>query len=295
VLDSMADGRTLVLGTAQLCAPYGLLGASPVAVGDDPAGLLDAAQAFGFTAVDTAPAYPGAEAMIGTSGGFMAIHTKLDPKIGVMASLEGSLARLRCSFVDVLYFHDPAVLLGENDQLIRAAYSFVGSHVGALGVSVYDRAGFTAAVQDDRISVIQVQMNVLTDVVNDDAVSAAAAQGKRVLARSVLLQGVLLCPPDHLPPTTQSLAPYVGAFQTLAGALERTPMELALGAILGTPGGDGVITGAGSVSQLGEIVAALSQSALSVAERDEVLSLRRPGSREVDPRHWIQPQEAQTT
>jgi aryl-alcohol dehydrogenase-like predicted oxidoreductase len=291
----MADGRTLVLGTAQLCAPYGLLGDSPVAVGDDPAGFLAAAQAFGFTAVDTAPSYPGAEAMIGTSGGLMAIHTKLDPTVGATASLEGSLARLRCNFVDVLYFHDPTVLLTGNDRLIDEAYSFVGSQVGALGVSVYDRAEFTAAVQDDRISVIQVQMNVLTGVVDDNAVSAAAAQGKRVLARSVLLQGVLLCPPKHLPPTAQSLAPYVGAFQTLAGALERTPMELALGAILGTPGLDGVITGAGSVSQLGEIVAALSQSPLSGTERAEVLALLRPDSREVDPRFWVQPQEAQTT
>jgi aryl-alcohol dehydrogenase-like predicted oxidoreductase len=138
-------------------------------------------------------------------------------------------------------------------------------------------------------------MNVLTGVVDDNTVSVAAARGKRVFARSVLLQGVLLCAPEQLPPTAQGLSPYVGAFQTLAGALERTPMELALGAILGTPGLGGVIVGPGSASQLGEIVAALSQSPLSVAERAEVLSLRRPDSHEVDPRFWMQSQEAQTT
>jgi len=233
--------------------------------------------------------------VIGTSGGLMAVHTKLDPLVGVAASLEGSLERLRCNYVEVLYFHDPAVLDAGSDHLIDEAFSLVGSQVGALGVSVYDRTQFTAAVQDDRISVIQVQMNVLTGVVDDNAVRAAVAQGKRVLARSVLLQGILLCPPEHLPPTAQSLAPCVGTFQALAASLGRTAMELALGAILGTPGLDGLVIGAGSVSQLGEMVSALSQGPLSTAERVEVMSLPRPGSHEVDPRLWGHPQEIQAT
>src|SRR5687768_17184665 len=102
----------LVLGTAQLTNPYGILTRGDR---DDASGaahrLLDAASRFGVVVVDTAPAYGDAESMIGESPHAFTVHTKVSAQRRPRQSVDESLARLRGKPIDVLYLHDPRAIV----------------------------------------------------------------------------------------------------------------------------------------------------------------------------------------
>jgi len=102
------------LGTAALVLPYG----APDAEREPPgraaaAAAIEAALAAGIAFIDTAPAYDGAEALVGevTAGAPCVIATKL--ALGpVRASVEASLTKLRRDRIDLLQIHNatPALL-----------------------------------------------------------------------------------------------------------------------------------------------------------------------------------------
>jgi aryl-alcohol dehydrogenase-like predicted oxidoreductase len=278
----------LILGTAQLARRYGVASRRDPGVADAVA-LLQAARALGVTTLDTAPAYGAAESLIGVHGSEFAVHTKLDPALEPSESLRASLARLGRDQVDVVHLHDPAIVTDPSDPILAAAAALVSDPssplAGALGASVYTPEEFDAAVADSRINVIQAPVNLLDRRLSDVRLRAARAAGTRVLARSVLLQG-LLARPAELRGTVPALDGALAAVAAAARTLGRDADELALGWVRARPGIDGLVVGVEDVDQLRRLVAHLEAPMLTGEELDVLGTLELPVDLPVDPRTW---------
>ncbi len=185
----------LILGTAQFQSGYGIVRDSARANPSDGPDILKLAPSLGVTALDTAPAYGRAEDAIGQSGCGLPVHTKLDPKRSPAESLSQSLKDLRRDRVDVLYIHDSAEVFRPESCVIDAASKLVGERVGSLGASVYDLPEFEAAVDDPRIGVVQVPLNLFDRRLTRDLIASASSTGTIVYVRSVLLHGILAADP----------------------------------------------------------------------------------------------------
>lgn len=274
-----------VLGTAQLASPYGVLGASVTGSGNDAFEFLRRAEQLGFAALDTAPAYPGAEEAIGEAEVALSVHTKFDPSLGPKESITGSLRRLRRTHVAVAYLHDPDALLVEGGAAVTTAARVVGEHVGTLGASVYTVEACRAALENYFIGVVQIPVNPLKrDVV--DVVRSGRRGGVRVLGRSLLAQGLLAADEDRIPAHLAFLTPTIMAFRQACQAMGRTPLEVCLLWARDHPDLDGIVIGAASLEQLSEVAAALGQPGLNAAERDIIDALDLPDPNELDPRTW---------
>ena len=277
----------IILGTAQLRRSYGVLARSAPSA-DGASALLEEARSLGITTVDTAPTYGDAEAFLGASGSDFAIHTKLPSSGRPGEALAASLARLRRTSVDVLYLHDPALVLRPDDPAIGEASSLVGRGVGSLGASVYTVAEFEAAVRDPRIAVVQAPVNILDRRIDTSLLEAARVAGTRVVARSVLLQGLLAAPEagrGRVPALDRALDRLV----EVAALTGRTPFELAIGWVRTLPGIDAVVLGAEDADQLRRLVHAARSGPLSPDELEMLRAIEPDDPAAADPRTWSTP------
>jgi len=276
----------LVLGTAQFQPGYGQGPRSELSEGRGAAALLDAAGDVGVAALDTAPAYGDAEAVIGAAEWALPVHTKIDPKLEPSASLTRSLERMGRTRVDVLYVHSSTEVLLKESPVLDAAAALVGERVGKLGVSVYEVEEFRAAVADPRITVVQVPLNLFDRRLPQALLDEADLAGTDVYVRSVLLQGVLVADPNSLLGSTVALRSYVVAFDEKARKIGRSRAELAFGWVRSTPGIKGAVFGADSVGQLNEIAELFRGPALDEEVLAELASLPTPPWELCDPRRW---------
>ena len=276
----------LILGTAQFQSGYGVVRDTEQAHQSDGVDILELAARLGIAALDTAPAYGRAEDKIGQSGCGLPVHTKLDPKRSPAESLSQSLQDLRRDCVDVLYIHDSAEVLRPESRVVAFASELVGERVGSLGASVYDLPEFEAAVDDPRIGVVQVPLNLFDRRLTQDLIASASSTGTIVYVRSVLLQGILAADPLELVGPTLPLRPYVVAFAELAERVGKTRRDLAIGWVKAISGIRGMLVGAESVIQLRELVASFNSPPLDDGLIAELEALPYPPAAQCDPRSW---------
>jgi spore coat polysaccharide biosynthesis protein SpsF len=205
---------SLVLGTAQLGAPYGSVSKTRAPSDAESVALVRSAIRHGVTQIDTAQAYPGSEARLGAalSDGWASrvqVITKLSPladvpadasehdvEKAVDASIAASRQRLGLSRLPVLLLHRASHLRDWNGaawrQLLRLRME---GHIGQLGVSVQSVEEAQVALAVTGVHHIQLACNILDTRWNDAGIPALAASRPEVVvhARSALLQGVLLC------------------------------------------------------------------------------------------------------
>lgn len=287
MVDAADVGLDFVLGTAQICGPYGVLRMNDKGVDPGRAeALLAEATQLGVAALDTAPAYDGAESAIGGFISPLPVHTKIAPALAPADSLASSLARLHRTRVEVLYLHDSTEVLNSDSAVIAEAYRFVGDSVELLGASVYEIEEFDAAVADPRIRVIQVPLSIFDRRVDEARLKAAAERGVRVYARSVLLQGTLLASPASLVHPVEGLRPFVDNLHRVAELFGRPTIEVALGWVRAQRGVRGLVVGAESVEQLRALVTAFRSDPLTPAELSELRRLEVPPPPLSDPRRW---------
>jgi aryl-alcohol dehydrogenase-like predicted oxidoreductase len=189
---------TFILGTAGLSTPYGVLKRHTLGV-EEAISIVHLAEQVGFTGVDTAPAYGDAEEIVGVSGTKLAVHTKLSKGADPKSSILKSLKLLRCEEVEVIYLHHSPEILDPRSEQLAKAFELVGNKAKQLGLSVYSESEFEAAVEDERISVIQFPANLLDRRFLGESLEYALSRNKRMIVRSVFLQGVLLARPADVP------------------------------------------------------------------------------------------------
>ena len=210
---SPRGGSRLVLGTAQLGAPYGSVRKTHAPSLAESIALVRTAIRHGITHVDTAQAYPGSEARLGAaladgwSSRAQAI-TKLslledipaDAPLSVVqravdVSVAQSREKLGLSTLPVLLLHRAAHLQDWQGAVWRRLLELrQEGAIGVLGVSVQsvEEARMALAVPDVRH--IQLACNILDTRWDEAGIPALAAARPDVVvhARGALLQGVLV-------------------------------------------------------------------------------------------------------
>jgi len=197
------------IGTAALAVPYGAPGAKRPA--PDPAQarrVLRAAVDRGVRFVDTAPAYGESETLVGNTLGDLddcLIATKLVTPAGgwdalspretrahVRASVEASLRALRRERLDLVQIHNA------QESLVRrgaAGEALAGLRqeglVASAGATVYGEADALAVIGCPAFDVVQIAFSLLDRRPERHTLRAAAAAKTAVVARSLLLHGVL--------------------------------------------------------------------------------------------------------
>nr|WP_297424957.1 aldo/keto reductase [uncultured Actinotalea sp.] len=209
----------------------------------------------------------------------------------LLSSLDGSLQRLGTDHVDLWLVQtpDPRTPLAETVDALRLALDTGRArYVGLSNHAGWQTARAATLLGPGRLAAVEVEYSLLQRGVEREVVPAAADLGVGVLAWSPLGRGVLTgkyrraVPADsraasaHLsgfvePYLGREAAPVVQALVTAADGLERSPLEVALGWVLGRPQVASAIVGARTAAQLRASLAAdLRLPAAITAALDEV-------------------------
>ena len=128
--------------------------------------------------------------------------------------------------------------------------------------SVYRADQVEAVAGGSFPQLVQVPINALdTRLLEDGTLRSLSERGVEVHARSVFLQGLLLCEPESIPQALGGLRAPVAAFQRLAASRGLSPLEAALGFALRLAEVDVVVCGVQSLAQLDALLAAAKRSA----------------------------------
>lgn len=199
--------QSLVLGTAQWGADYGVTNAAGRLADADLRRLLDRARALGIGALDTAAGYGDAEERIRQFAPSFACQTKISANGGspvlVRAELTASLERLGRSSVDACLVHYWAAL-DERDrasavEALREARA--DGLVRAIGISAGTSQDLESAIEQfPGLDVVQAPVSVLDQRLDGSAVVRRLRErGVHIQARSIFLQGLALTDRPDLP------------------------------------------------------------------------------------------------
>jgi aryl-alcohol dehydrogenase-like predicted oxidoreductase len=231
---SSCEISALGLGTAALATEYGAPGGERSAPDELMAmRTIDRALQAGITFIDTAPAYGNAEAIVGRAcaGADCQIATKIAiPPDGwdrlspievaghIRRSLERSLNRLRRSRVELLQIHNAdARLIGRGELVAELEALRDEGLVLACGATVYGERNAVAAIACPAFDSVQIAYSALDRRPERMLVSAAAQASTSLIARSLLLRGVLSPAGRDLRGRFAALSHAADEFRTAAG------------------------------------------------------------------------------
>ncbi len=289
----------LWLGTVQIGKRYGL--AQRRQSRAESFKLLDRAWAMGARRFDTARNYGDAEARIGEwvaqTGNRPVVTSKVPRMDGVedadipafiAATIDDSRRDLRLERLDVYLCHDSEDFLRSvvRDALHRAVDR---GAIARFGVSCYGPDEALKAIAADRdMSFIQLPASVVDRRVQQSTLlSAAAASGVTLAARSLFLQGVLLLAEDRLPSHLAGLASSVAVLRETAAGNGIPLSSLAIGYVLSRLPEAEVVLGFHTTEQLREVErfsGDFPAFEAAYAELDARIGAVPPNL--IDPRRW---------
>lgn len=288
----------LALGTVALGVEYGI--AAPGEFGRpeeaDAIRLVHAALDRGVTLIDTAPAYGESERIVGRAAGRdrrAIIATKVTPPISnsqsaIRISLESSLRALDRDVLDIVQIHNATrEMIAEGavtDALLDAQRRGL---IRVLGASVYGEDAAMAVIASGAYAVLQVALNALDQRMLRTVLPAAAAAGVGVIVRSAFLKGALTPKAQWLPEPLAPLRDAAARARDLlaGGSWDRLP-DAAMRFCLSVPGVASVLTGARTIRELDEALAAEAAGPLDPAVFSSAAALALDEERLVNPSHW---------
>ena len=220
--------------------------------------------------------YP--DVVISTKAGNVRSHRRRDTsRVHLLASLDGSLKRMRRSHIDVWHMHawDPYTPIEET--LSAAKYAVDSGRVRYIGISNYSGWQLTTAALLSEFPIVSAQMeySLLQRGIEREVIPASTAHGLGVMAWSPLGRGVLTGKYRHSTPADSRAAtahfatfvtPYlnersrsiVDAVCTAAEGLGITPIDVALAWVTAKPQVSSTIIGARTAAQLRGVIQAFN-------------------------------------
>ena len=256
----------LVLGTAQFGINYGISNLRGQVSSDEVSELLSVAMAHGINTLDTAASYGDSEAVLGEIGvGDFRVVTKLPaipndcltPANWLEQVVDRSLRNLRLDRVDVLLLHRPADLLGAfGPSLSRGLQALTADGlVGKLGYSVYSPEELASLSRVMWPDCIQAPLNLLDRRLIDSGwLDELNGRGTEIHVRSAFLQGLLLMQPEDRPSYFSRWDSLFAEYDKWLALIDMSPLEAALGYVMGVEGIDKVVVGVTSARELAEII-----------------------------------------
>ena len=276
--------QSLVLGTAQFGAGYGITNARGRLSDAEVAGILASASNYGIHALDTASGYGDAQARLRPWAKGYAITTKVpgSEPTRIQGRVEAALAELGLPRVDSVLLHDWHDLAPAEQQAAARALADVrrAGLAAAVGISGYGEDDLRSAHEVfDHLDIVQIPVSAIDRRLDGSpTVSTLRGEGTRIQVRSVFLQGLLAAPST----TPLGQHPAVQAFHADCERRGVAPMVAALAHIRALGWVDEVVIGVTSADELGQVRRSWDSGPALLAD-DELacddLSL-------IDPRSW---------
>lgn len=258
----------LMLGTAQFGMPYGIRNHVGPPASREVTEIVKVAWERGVRTFDTAPAYGTSEQALGNAlselglvrearviSKFKASDFAHDPR-ALHASVEATLSRLRVPRLWGLLLHDEDQL-DEWDSLRDAAASL--RRLGLcdfIGASVYSPDRALQALEIEGLDIVQVPANVFDRRMHRAGVFARAdAAGKKVVCRSVFLQGLCFMAAHEIPPALAAAAPAIDVLRRHCAQNGLDLPKFAIDFVRWMAPGADILIGAESAVQVVEVCA----------------------------------------
>jgi aryl-alcohol dehydrogenase-like predicted oxidoreductase len=263
---STAAVSRIGLGTVQFGIDYGISNAGGQVPDSEVSLILASAHRAGIHVLDTAASYGSAEEAIGRvlqGAQRFRIITKALPLSHGIEEVERrarrSLALLGRKPVDAILVHAAQDLAGPDGPRLWSLLQRLrdeGSYE-RIGISAYVADGPLELAKKYRPDLMQIPLSVLDQrLKRSGALAALKELDVEVHVRSVFLQGLLLMDPQKLPARLAHAEPTLVATRALIGRAGLTPIEAALGFVLGQREVDIALVGVTRAAELSEIVTA---------------------------------------
>lgn len=142
----------------------------------------------------------GETAHSGSGRSCSAVHRKDFTTDYLGFACEQSLKRLGIETIDLYQLHNPSLEQIQKGEAISALEKLKQEgKIRFLGISVHTAAEALAALEDSRVDVLQVILNLLDQRMTEKVLPRAASRGVGILAREPLASGLLTgkYAPDH--------------------------------------------------------------------------------------------------
>jgi len=280
----------LALGTVELGLDYGFRDGAHYArpTRADAVALVRHVERGGAQWLDTAPAYGGAEEILGEAGTGVPIATKVTVPAAAQSirrSIDESRRRLRRDCLDLVQLHNATPEIVRDAAVLEILSEAIAKgHVAQVGASVYGEEAALAVLEQPLFRTLQVAFNLLDQTMAGRVFPQAQERRVAILVRSAFLRGVLT-PQVHALPA--ALAPLRD--RVLAG-LRGTPVEhlpeIALRFCLSFPAVSAVIAGVKTIAEWDANARAARQGALSNEDLAHWRALAMNGDPLVSPANW---------
>ena len=101
--------------------------------------------------------------------------------------------------------------------------------VESTGISIYQTMDFEQALQNDSVDIIQIPFNIFDQrALQNGWFEKSRAKNKKIVIRSVYLQGLLLMDPEKLPQGLSFAKPFLSRYIDFCRANGVAPKEMAL-------------------------------------------------------------------
>lgn len=259
----------LILGTAQIGMPYGIINCERKPDKQKSFEILNYAFESGINFVDTAREYGDAEHVIGefsqvSKKNFNEI-TKFKirnstisdqnlAKVEAFSSIRCSISNLKKALIPICLYHkqmeQPMEKLIDHIVPILSDLKKDGL-IDIAGISVYHPEEVEYLYDIPVIDVIQVPCNIFDHrLMQNERLRKLNEAGKLILARSIFLKGLLFTLPNHLTGFLSGAAKYIKTLHDLANQSKLSVAQLAFSYIRDMEGISGIIFGVDSLDQL---------------------------------------------
>ena len=258
----------IAIGTAQWGMHYGVSNQQGQTPPEEVSKILKVAHSAGISLLDTASLYGNAEQVLGQSNlSSFRVITKT-PKFGndciskqdvdyLFQAFSESMQKLCLESVYALLIHDAEDIFSQHGSMLLDALLELKSRkcISKIGLSVYDSAQVTKALDLFNPDIIQLPVNVLDQrFIQDGTVSYLSSLGIEVHARSAFLQGLLLISIDDVPEYFSPWMPLLSKWQSFCSDRMISPLHSALGFVCGLKEVSYAVVGVQDHNQLNEIL-----------------------------------------
>ena len=260
----------LALGTVQFGLPYGIANQAGQASRSEAKLMLQLASASGIDTLDTAIAYGSSETCLGEVGvqGFKLV-TKLpvvpddcgDVSAWIQQQVNLSLLRLGVTAVYGLLLHRPDQLLGANGAKIYQALQALKDkgQVQKVGISIYSPSELEALIPRFHFDLVQTPFNLVDRrFYSTDWMQRLKDDDVEIHTRSAFLQGLLLMNQSDIPSKFSQWGGLWNSWHEWLTENNVSVVQACLAFPMSFPEIDRIVVGADSVSQLEQIVNAVT-------------------------------------
>lgn len=282
--------NTIIIGTAQLGANYGIANTNKNIFIKDKIELLELCYKHNLHHFDTAYAYEKSHRIIGkwikkynTSP---IINTKI-PNLQDNKNIElyfyESLKELNIIKINNLFLHSP--IDWNNKEVKKFIRDILDKKlIAQFGLSIYEKKDI---INDTLVKILQIPGNIFNqDILLSEEINKFTSNGGKIQIRSVLIQGLLMMEPSLIPSNLQKTKAGVLYFQDTAKELNINKVHLAILCINYLLPQAKIIIGIDNKAQVKDLLS-INRSNITNSDIKEILKeCKAHAGDHWDPRNW---------